>query len=46
MGTRATYRVIEEWSDDRPEAKVKKGQVLKKVIFENNAIVNCIFHFI
>lgn len=26
MGTRATYRVIEEWSDDRPEAKVKKGQ--------------------
>lgn len=26
MGTRATYRVIEKWSDDRPEAKVKKGQ--------------------
>jgi hypothetical protein len=26
MGTRSTYRVIEEWSDDRPEAKVKKGQ--------------------
>lgn len=26
MGTRSTYRVIEEWTDDRPEAKVKKGQ--------------------
>jgi hypothetical protein len=26
MGTRSTYRVIEEWTDDREEAKVKKGQ--------------------
>lgn len=26
MGTRSTYRIIEEWTDDRPEAKVKKGQ--------------------
>lgn len=26
MGTRSTYRVIEEWTDNRPEAKVKKGQ--------------------
>jgi len=26
MGTRSTYRVIEEWTDDRPEAKIKKGQ--------------------
>lgn len=26
MGTRSTYRVIEQWTDDRPEAKVKKGE--------------------
>ena len=26
MGTRSTYRVIEQWTDDREEAKVKKGE--------------------